>query len=122
MAFTDRDGVIVLTPGIPEKHLDRIFERFYRVDKGRARAQGGTGLGLSIVRHLVARMGGEVSVRSGQPSPRVGRRKRSSPKKEPPPPGRWETAARGAWGRCQLAGNAVQPSSQLVPPIWSAPA
>ncbi len=51
-------------PGIPEKHLDRIFERFYRVDKGRARAQGGTGLGLSIVRHLVARMGGEVSVRS----------------------------------------------------------
>jgi two-component system phosphate regulon sensor histidine kinase PhoR len=51
-------------PGIPRQHLDRIFERFYRVDKGRARAQGGTGLGLSIVRHLVSRMGGEVSVSS----------------------------------------------------------
>jgi two-component system phosphate regulon sensor histidine kinase PhoR len=51
-------------PGIPRAHLDRIFERFYRVDKGRARAQGGTGLGLSIVKHFVARMEGEVSVAS----------------------------------------------------------
>ena len=50
--------------GIPRQHLDRIFERFYRVDKGRARTQGGTGLGLSIVRHLVSRMDGEVSVTS----------------------------------------------------------
>jgi len=51
-------------PGIAAKHLDRIFERFYRVDKGRARAEGGTGLGLSIVRHLVGRMKGEVNVSS----------------------------------------------------------
>lgn len=63
------DGRVVLEvqddgPGIPRAHLDRIFERFYRVDKGRARAEGGTGLGLSIVRHLVSRMGGEVSVES----------------------------------------------------------
>lgn len=51
-------------PGIPRAHQARIFERFYRVDKGRARAQGGTGLGLSIVKHLVQRMGGEIAVRS----------------------------------------------------------
>lgn len=51
-------------PGIPEKHLSRVFERFYRVDAGRSRELGGTGLGLSIVKHLVANLGGEVSVQS----------------------------------------------------------
>jgi signal transduction histidine kinase len=47
-------------PGIPPADLERVFERFYRVDKSRARNPGGTGIGLAIVKHLVALVGGEV--------------------------------------------------------------
>mgnify|MGYP001817820351 CR=1 FL=1 len=50
--------------GIPETHLRRVFERFYRVDPARSRETGGTGLGLSIVRHVAANHGGSVAVES----------------------------------------------------------
>jgi two-component system phosphate regulon sensor histidine kinase PhoR len=51
-------------PGIEPRHQARLFERFYRVDESRTRAQGGTGIGLSLVKHIVQRHGGSVRVSS----------------------------------------------------------
>ena len=61
-----RDRILVKDEGdgIPAQHLDRLFERFYRVDRARSRGLGGTGLGLAIVKHLALLHQGEVTVES----------------------------------------------------------
>jgi two-component system phosphate regulon sensor histidine kinase PhoR len=61
---SDRISVEDTGEGIPAHHLDRLFERFYRVDRARSRELGGTGLGLAIVKHLAKAHGGEVTVES----------------------------------------------------------
>jgi signal transduction histidine kinase len=56
-------------PGVPPDSLERIFDRFYRLDRGRSRAQGGTGLGLAIVRHVATEHGGRAWAANRSPGP-----------------------------------------------------
>jgi two-component system phosphate regulon sensor histidine kinase PhoR len=74
VGFYDMDKNILLEVadngiGIPKKHLNHVFDRFYRVDKSRSRSQGGSGLGLSIVKHIIEAHNQTINVRS---TPKLG--------------------------------------------------
>jgi two-component system, OmpR family, sensor histidine kinase SenX3 len=100
--------------GIPAAELDRIFERFYRVDPSRRRSTGGTGLGLSIVKHVAASHGGEVLVWSaeGQGSSFTLRLPRAATGLPPAPPARasGSTAGSSAGSSAGLSAGSSEPA------------
>lgn len=69
MTTAHKNGGVILSVkdtgiGIPKEHQERVFERFYRVDKSRSKQSGGTGLGLAIVKHIVAQHHAEMNLES----------------------------------------------------------
>jgi len=115
-------------PGIPSSHLNRLFDRFYRVDKARSRSVGGTGLGLAIVRLIAERHGGKVKAAStvGKGSTftltlRAAPRPPAAPNGPAGPHGPVAPNGPASPDNSAAAGNTAAPGSQTAPDNPAAP-